>query len=104
MKTEIISSDSKFAKKPKPRGFDQLCGDKKLFIVCAQDSYYNMETLRINFNNIGLTDYVHYVGNGQEAIEMCINKVVECADLNQELVTILILDYEVPSKTARQAF
>jgi hypothetical protein len=52
-----------------------------------------METLRINFNNIGLTDYVHYVSNGQEAIETCIREAVECADLNQELVTVVILDY-----------
>ena len=63
-----------------------------------------METLRINFNNNGLTDYVHYVSNGQEAIETCIREAVECADLKQELVTILILDYAMPIKTARQAF
>jgi CheY-like chemotaxis protein len=51
-----------------------------------------------------LSDYVHYVGNGQEAIETCIREAVECADLNQELVTIVILDHMMPIKTGKEAF
>ena len=51
-------------KKFRPKGFDKLCEGKKLVIVCAEDSYYNMETLRITFHNIGLTDSCKFVTDG----------------------------------------
>jgi hypothetical protein len=50
--------------KKRPDGFDDLCLGKKLVIVCAEDSFYNMETLRITFSNIGLSEYCRFVTDG----------------------------------------
>lgn len=86
-------------KKFPPRGFDALCRDKKLIIVCAEDSYYNMETLQITFKNLGLSDYVHFACNGQEAIDMCLQQANKFLPLRKKIVTLAILDQSMPYKT-----
>ena len=43
----------------------QILGNKKLNIICADDTYFNLEALRIVFQNIGLIEYCHFVSNGK---------------------------------------
>lgn len=100
---KVLTKQELSFKKFRPQGFDELCLDKKLIILCAEDSYYNMETLRITFANIGLTDYVHYVSNGQEAIDFCIREATNCLQLYQKVVTLVILDHTMPYKSGVEA-
>jgi CheY-like chemotaxis protein len=62
-----------------------------------------METLRITFANIGLTDYVHYLSNGQEAIDFCIKEATNCIQHYQKVTTIVILDQTMPYKSGAEA-
>jgi len=45
--------------------FTQLKENKHLRIICADDSYLNLEALRVVFQRLGLIDYCVFVSNGQ---------------------------------------
>lgn len=78
--------------------------DKVLKIICADDTYYNLETLRCVFENLDLLPNCTFVTNGKEAVQAAI-KHVEDSDfeLSYELVQIVIVDYEMPYLTGLEA-
>jgi CheY-like chemotaxis protein len=81
--------------------FKQLKENKHMRIICADDSYLNLEALRVVFQRLGLIDYCVFVSNGQQAIESCIKNVNEIT-YGQDSITIIILDYEMPFHTGLQ--
>lgn len=46
-----------------------------LQIICADDWYYNLEALRVVFQNIGLVEHCTFVNNGQEAIDSVVKSI-----------------------------
>lgn len=79
----------------KPLCFGTMVKSKKLKIICADDMYYNLEALKLIFSNLGLIDYCKFVGDGRQAVNACIRNAEE-SDCNNELVQILVLDYDMP--------
>ena len=73
-------------------------------IICADDMYYNLETLKIVFQNLGLLSSCEFVNDGRQALERCI-KCVEDSDFGQkyETLIIVILDFEMPNMTGLNA-
>lgn len=76
--------------------------DKKLCIICADDVYYNLETLKIVFQGLGLFNYCHFVSNGQAVIDCCQKNLYEVEE-GDDLVTIVVIDYEMPMMTGLKA-
>jgi CheY-like chemotaxis protein len=99
-----ITKENLRFKKFRPSGFDELCRGKKLVIVCAEDSYYNMETLRITFYNIGLENKCKFVTDGQQAIDICLKVATSSLDEDEDLVLIVIMDHVMPIKSGIEAF
>ena len=83
---------------------DFSSGKKQLKIICADDMYYNLETLKLVFQNLGLLSSCEFVNDGRQALDRCI-KCVEDSDFEKkhELVIIVILDYEMPNLTGVEA-
>ena len=46
------------------QSFGALLQGKLLSIICADDVYYNLETLRIVFQRLRLIEYCHFVATG----------------------------------------
>ena len=97
--TKPVTKEQLVFKKFRPHGFDELCAGKKLVIVCAEDSFYNMETLRITFSNLALTDKCRFTTDGQQAIDVCLREASAALEGSEELVMIVILDQTMPRKT-----
>ena len=72
--------------------------NKKLTIICADDIYYNLEALRLVFNNLGLIDHCIFVSDGQQAFDSYVQTDKESRG-KCDLVCILILDFEMPMMT-----
>lgn len=72
--------------------------------MCADDSYYNLETLRISFYNIGLEDKCRFATCGQSAIDVCINLAKSSLEEEDDLVLIVILDHQMQIKSGIEAF
>ena len=60
--TKSALTTKKFLKQNERLG--PLLEGKLLSIICADDVYYNLETLRIVFQRIGLLEYCHFVSTG----------------------------------------
>lgn len=58
-------------------GFGAFLKGKQLSIVCADDVYYNLETLKIVFQRMGLSDYCNFVTTGQEVVDCCAKNLYE---------------------------
>ena len=70
-----------------------------LKIICADDSYYELEMLRLVLKDLRLLTYCDFVPDGQQAINKCIKAAEDNINSNNLLVTVIIVDYEMPCKT-----
>lgn len=77
-------------------------GPIRLHIICADDSYLNLEALRIIFSRLGLLMFCEFVLNGQQVVESCIRNY-NSTEAGKDSVTIVIVDYAMPIKTGLQA-
>lgn len=72
----------------------------KFDIVCADDIYYNIEALRLVFQDLGVLQHCHFFKNGQEVIEYCkdnVNGTVKPYSKRlQKDLPIVIVDFEMP--------
>jgi CheY-like chemotaxis protein len=64
--------------------------------------YLNLEALRVVFGRLGLLEHCDFVSDGQQVVEASI-KHVKSLDRNQDSVTIVIVDYQMPFLTGLQA-
>jgi hypothetical protein len=85
-----------------PEQFGAFCGDKKLCIICADDIYYNLEALRLVFSNLGLEEHCSFLNDGRQVVRSCIKNVEDSTD-PQNMVTIVIVDFEMPVMSGLEA-
>lgn len=65
--------------------------------MCADDTFYNLETLRLVFDKLGLIDHCVFVNDGEEAKDAVIKAVTDSDfERKYELVLIVIVDYTMP--------
>lgn len=85
----------------KPRTFSELGGgNRRLHIVCADDTFYNLETLRLVFDKLGVIRNCEFVCDGLEAKNAEIKAVTDSDfERKYELVLIVIVDYSMPFMT-----
>jgi CheY-like chemotaxis protein len=50
------------------------------------------------FNQLGLSEYCHFVNDGKAVVECCAKNLYE-AGADDDLLTIVIVDYEMPKLT-----
>lgn len=60
--------------------FNDLIRELRLDIICADDSYLNLEALGAVMKNLGLLKYTIFMSNGGQVVEHCIKSVDDLAD------------------------
>lgn len=75
-----------------------------LKVVCADDTFYNLETLRVVFENLGMGTNCTFVNDGKQAVQAAIKNVKDSDyERKYELVQIVIVDFEMPQLNGLEA-
>lgn len=72
-------------------------------ILCADDNYFNIETLRLVFAKLELQDYCSYVHDGKEVVEWCQRNFQRAKETCESQIFVLLTDLELPFKNGIQA-